>query len=277
MRIKKILNNNVVITEQANGSEVIARGKGLAFQKRRGDELVASKIEKIYVLDDQSGSPELLCKLQSILAQIDSVYLDITDQIVTLANDKGIQLEGLIYLNLPDHLSTAVKRMKEGVVLHNRLLSDFRRFYPKEFEVGKEALCIIEEKTGEILPLDEAGFIAAHLINASMGAVEPVADDVLTFLAEVQSLLEKEIPDLDTDSAYYDRFMTHLKYFAERMIQHEALEDDDDLVEMIANKYPEATELAIKIQDLLPGDEAIGTEEQMYLTIHLAKLMRRSS
>lgn len=37
MRIKKILNNNVITFESQNGDENIAMGKGIAFGKKKGD------------------------------------------------------------------------------------------------------------------------------------------------------------------------------------------------------------------------------------------------
>lgn len=46
MIIKKILNNNVVIAEGKSGKESVVMGRGLAFQKKLGDEVEVSKIEK---------------------------------------------------------------------------------------------------------------------------------------------------------------------------------------------------------------------------------------
>lgn len=37
MRIEKVLNNNVVISLDASGKDVIVMGSGIAFQKKRGD------------------------------------------------------------------------------------------------------------------------------------------------------------------------------------------------------------------------------------------------
>lgn len=278
MRIKKILNNNVVITEQSDGSEMIVRGKGLAFQKKRGDEIQPQDIEKTYVLNDQ---PELFQKLQSILANIDSVYLDITDQVVKWAEEADIQLSQMIYLNLPDHLSASVSRIKEGVVLRNSLLGDVRRFYPKEFQIAQQTLILVEEKVGEILPQDEAGFIAAHIINASLDVKRPVADAVIEILNAIKALLDEEgIISVDENSVYYDRFMTHLKYFAQRIVQHEASGDEeDDLFTMIVAKYPQAAAIADKITAMIENQYQykVTSEERMYLTIHLAKLLKNQS
>ena len=61
MEIKKILNNNVVISLKGN-SEVVVMGRGLAYGKKVGDLLLDETIEKIYELsgDGQSRVTDLL-------------------------------------------------------------------------------------------------------------------------------------------------------------------------------------------------------------------------
>ncbi|PEN06946.1 transcription antiterminator BglG, partial [Bacillus wiedmannii] len=51
MRIHKILNNNVVCTMKDNETEVVLMGRGLGFQKKVGDAIDESKIEKTFVLE----------------------------------------------------------------------------------------------------------------------------------------------------------------------------------------------------------------------------------
>ncbi len=75
-------------------------------------------------------------------------------------------LSDYIYLTLTDHLSFALTRHKEGMDLKNTLLWEIKRFYQKEFEIGLQALNIIEEETGFRLSEDEAGSIALHFVNA---------------------------------------------------------------------------------------------------------------
>ena len=48
MMIKKVLNNNVIITENKEGREVVAMGCGLAFKKKVGDEVAAEAVDKFY-------------------------------------------------------------------------------------------------------------------------------------------------------------------------------------------------------------------------------------
>ena len=49
MVIEKVLNNNVVVVRE-NDVEKIVMGRGLAFQKRAGDEFDEDLIDKTFIL-----------------------------------------------------------------------------------------------------------------------------------------------------------------------------------------------------------------------------------
>ncbi len=61
MRIEKVLNNNVVISLDASGKDVIVMGSGITFQKKRGDIIDQKKIERIFTQNDS----DLASKIQS--------------------------------------------------------------------------------------------------------------------------------------------------------------------------------------------------------------------
>ncbi|MCH3958139.1 MAG: hypothetical protein LKE51_00675 [Selenomonas sp.] len=46
MQIKKILNNNVIVTNDAEGREVVAMGRGIAFGKHNGDDVPENQLDK---------------------------------------------------------------------------------------------------------------------------------------------------------------------------------------------------------------------------------------
>ena len=50
MIIKRILNNNAVMSVDESGEDIIVKGKGIAFQKKSGDEINQNKIDKIFVI-----------------------------------------------------------------------------------------------------------------------------------------------------------------------------------------------------------------------------------
>ena len=71
MQIQKILNNNVVITTDQKNNEIVAMGRGLAFQKKIGDEITESAIDKTYHL----ANSDLFNKFQELLVDVPITYV----------------------------------------------------------------------------------------------------------------------------------------------------------------------------------------------------------
>jgi len=157
MQIQKILNNNVVITTDQKNNEIIVMGRGLAFQKKVGDEIDEVAVDKTYRLTNS----DLLHKFQELLEDMPITYVEIANDIideakVTLKNP----LNDSLYISITDHLYAAIQRVKEGVRVRNLLLWDVKRFFPDEFSVGLDAVRRIKDKFGIDLGEDEAGNIA---------------------------------------------------------------------------------------------------------------------
>ena len=132
----------------------------------------------------------------------------------------------MVYISLIDHVHTSIVRFLDGVTVKNVLLWDIRRFYKDEYQIGLWALNLVEEKCKVRLPEDEAGFIALHLANAQMD------DDTMHNMYEITRIMQEVVNivkyffkiEFDEDDVYYYRFVTHLKFFAKRLIEHTAYE-----------------------------------------------------
>lgn len=48
MRIKKVINNNILCVVDDNGNELIVTGKGIGYKRLAGEEVDPDQIEKIY-------------------------------------------------------------------------------------------------------------------------------------------------------------------------------------------------------------------------------------
>ena len=55
MIIKQIYNNNVILSENEAGDEIILVGRGIAFGMSRGSKVVEGRIEKKFELQDDVG------------------------------------------------------------------------------------------------------------------------------------------------------------------------------------------------------------------------------
>lgn len=274
MKIDKVLNNNVVIARDENGAETVLMGRGLAFGRRAGEEVPADKVEKRFTL--QSG--QLSSRFQQLLTSIPLSHFLMSERIINHAKiSLGKELSDSIYVTLPDHISAAVKRYQQGLVLPNPLLWDIRQFYKEEYAVGLEANRIVFEETGVQFTEDEAAFIALHFVNAQVGGeIRDVYDMTYLMQAAFRIVREQYRREPDCDSLEYFRFVTHLKFFARRIVSGQHYGDGDaDLLDVVWYKYPRAYDCARRICSYVEREKGFssGKNELLYLTIHIARVM----
>ncbi|HGM3506853.1 PRD domain-containing protein [Clostridioides sp. ZZV15-6383] len=277
MVIEKILNNNVIITTDENDKEIVVMGRGLAYKKRTGDHISKDKVDKVFKLSD----PNMSDKFKELIADIPMRYMELSDEIILQAKEKlGKRLNDSIYISLTDHIYTAIERVREGVNVKNALLWDIKRFYQSEFKIGLEALDYIEEKFEIRLPEDEAGFIALHIVNAQMDQNIKVIYEITQMIQEITNVVKYHYRIVfNEDSVYYYRFITHLKYFAERLISNKSYENnEDDLLEVIKVKYKNAYKCIEKLDEFIHKkyNYNLTDEEKLYLTIHVERVVSKS-
>ncbi|HHT06826.1 MAG TPA: PRD domain-containing protein [Hydrogenispora sp.] len=276
MVIEKILNNNAVISLGEEQAEIIVMGRGVAFGKRPGDLIDQSRIEKVFTLKNN----DLTNKLKQLIAEIPIEYITVSEEIINYAKlQLGKNLNDNIYISLTDHIHYAVERFKKGMTIKNGLLWEIKNLYKEEFQIGLEALKKIEQAFGVRLPEDEAAFIALHIVNAELnediGNIMAMTEIVQEVLKIVQYHYRV---DFDQESLNYYRFITHLKFFAQRLVNKEFYHDDeqDDLFQIVKTRYAEAYDCALKIKEFIykKYQYIITKEEMMYLTIHIERVVR---
>ena len=225
MKIEKVLNNNVVVALDENGAETVLMGRGLGFGRRAGDEAPPDKVEKRFTLH----SDQLSDRFQQLITSIPLPHFLMSERIINHAKIAlGKELSDSIYVTLPDHISAAVNRYKEGIVLPNPLLWDIRQLYKDEFRVGLKANEIVKEETGVEFTDDEAAFIALHFVNAQLGGEIRDIYDMTYLLKAVFGIVYDEYGFRpDDESLNYYRFVTHLKFYARRIVSGEGYGDED--------------------------------------------------
>lgn len=277
MTIEKVLNNNVVIVVK-DGKEMVVMGKGLAFKKSKGDSFDESKVDKVFTLK----SEENLNRLQELLIDIPMDYMILAEEIIKESMEAlGKKINESIYITLVDHIYTAVFRNRDGIIVQNALLWDIKRFYPKEFEIGKKAVNKINEQFDTNLDDNEAAFIAIHFVNAEIG--QDNVDDAYKateIMQEITTIVKYHFGmEFDEESVYYYRFITHLKYLSQRMIKGIAHDNnDDDLYEVISNKYKNSNKCVEKIASFLNTKYKynLSKEEKLYLTIYIERVIYKA-
>ncbi|CAM4072653.1 BglG family transcription antiterminator LicT [Saccharibacillus endophyticus] len=275
MQILRVLNNNVITSLDENETEIVVMGRGLAFQKKPGDEVDTDKIEKIFRPESNDSSR----KLKELLEQIPMEYVQLTEDIRKLAAlmlDK--EFGDTIYLSLTDHIHFAVERHQRGLDIKNGLLLEVKSLYKAEYQVGRSALKLIKDRLGVELPDDEAGFIALHLVNAQLGEEMPVLMDITKIIQDILDLVRKHFGlEYNEDSISYYRFVTHLKFFAQRLISGDHSGNNyDSLYEIVKENCPEAYPCTELIEAYIAEhyDYRLNKEEMLYLTIHIDRIAK---
>lgn len=275
MRIEKILNNNVVtVIDKSTGLEKVIMGRGIAFNKRVGQEIDESKIEKVFNIENQDNNK----KFQKLIDKIPIEYVRVSEKIISYAKEKlNAKFDDHIYIALTDHLAFAIKRANAGIKIENHLLWEIQRIHRKEYEVGLWALNLIEKELDVRFQEDEAGFIALHLINASIGETMPSTMSITSIVKKILDIVKYSLMiEFDENDLSYDRLITHLKYFAQRVISNKKLNGHgSEFLPMIKEKYQKAYNCALKIKAYIEKDYNynVSDEEIVYLSLHLQKVL----
>ncbi|MCI8892481.1 MAG: PRD domain-containing protein [Eubacterium sp.] len=273
MVARQILNNNLVLTKNSAGEEIIVKGKGIGFQKSKGDTIDESRIEKIFTFEKTRQGR----RFQSFLSSMQAEFIDLADKIVDYALMKyDMKLSDSIYIALSDHLEGVYSRYENGMQLPNGLLFDIQRMYRQEYDVGKYALELLKQEKGMQLRNDEAGYIAMHLINAQTDHGMEDIYMITKVVGEVLDLVQMYFGMVFNDEDYnFQRLQTHLKFFAQRLLMgNQYYEQDDGLFEVIRERYPDVYACVLKIVAHIENQYCynMSKEEMLYLMIHIERV-----
>lgn len=276
MVARQILNNNLVLTKNDAGDEIIVKGKGIGFQKSKGDIIDESKIEKIFTFDKSTHGK----RFQSFLSAIPAEYISLTDKIVDYALVQyDMKLSDSLYIALSDHLEGVCSRYEHGIQMPNGLLFDIQRMYQKEYDIGRYALRLLKKEKQIDLKNDEAGYIAMHFINAQTENNIGDIYSITKIVGEVLDLVQSHFRIIFDEKDYnYQRFQTHLKFFAQRLLMGNMYyEQEDGLYEMIKERYHDVYQCVLKIAWHIEENYhyEMGKEEMLYLMIHIERVKSR--
>ena len=278
MKIEKILNNNAFISIDKSGEEIVVMGRGIAFGKKQGNEVELSGGYKIFSNSDK----ELNQRLKNIVSDIPEEYMKITEQVVCmLEKEYDKKVNDIIYVSLTEHIHGAVERFKKGIQIKNPLLIDIKRLFRDEYEVSKQALEAIKEEFGIEFEEDEAGYIAQHIVNAQLDDDMSHIVNVTRIMQDILNIIKYSYKiDFNEESVYYYRFVTHLKFFAQRILNRLTYEDDnEDVFEVFKDKYNESYKCVLKIKEQIKQiyDYELSKDEQLYLMIHIERITTKAT
>lgn len=280
MFIKSIINNNVVTSIDKQGDELVIFGRGVGFKGEIGQLIDEGKVQKRFYLEDKG----MFAKFKHIVSEVTSDELMLTSRIISYAQKELKKpLNDSIYVSLADHIHFVVYRYNKNQSLSNAFLWDLQQFYPNEFRVAQRAVDMINEGLNIHLDENEAGFLTFHFVDATLNMnsdydVTALTDLMHAIIDIVSFNLNIQIDSEDMNSF---RFITHVKFFAQRVLQNIKAKDagDDELYAIIKVKYADASDTIQKISEFLIKEYHydMSVSDKLYFLVHVHRLITHVS
>lgn len=281
VKFQKKINNSVAWVTDENENRVIAMGKGISFGKQVGQEITDEEIERVFhPSENEKKEQNVLYKaIENITSDILLLTEEISDQ---AAAALGIpKFDDSHYLALADHLNYALKRSSSDTFDYpENLRWEVKNLYPKEHEVAIDILYYIEKKTGIRLPKSEQTFLTYHFVNAQYDSNVNLQSmqlaELINRAIEIVQYHYQMI--LDQNSVNYIRFVTHLRYFILRQVNHENSDKiADQLIDVVKKNYRKAYQAAEKVGKMIESSQSceVNADEVFYLTLHIERVTER--
>lgn len=268
-----MLNNNVVLARDEIGREAILTGRGLGFQRKRGQDVDASLISRRYIPADNAQS------VAEVIAGIPLERLALIERVFRkAARGLNTDVPSSTLIAVVDHINQAMARVYQGLTMDYPLRAEVAHLHPEELRLAEAMVEEINAAQEVQLPGGEAVALALHLFTAAIGAPSAqAASEQSRLIGQVMRLLEKSFGEaFDADSVNAARFAVHLRYFLVRARTAVQIEDGTSslVAEALRVSDPDAYRVARRIRDLLEIrlNTAVTDDETAYLALHVARL-----
>ncbi|MCI5773015.1 MAG: PRD domain-containing protein [Erysipelotrichaceae bacterium] len=274
MKVKKILNNNVVIATDDRLKEYVVVSLGIAYNTKIGQDIPEDKIERIFTSDQEKN------QLTNLVEAIPQQYFNLAGEIIEYVEQMlGKKLGNAIYITLTDHINFIKERVEKGILPENSLKWEIRQYYPKEFHISSKVVELLEDEFECELNDDEIASIAMHIINAEIdnGSMKKSSKEI-QLIDEVMKILRYQAQIVDNlNDLNYQRLITHVRFFCQRVLANNQLKEDNPLFQMVKQAYKESYEIAKKIKAYIENelDCEVSDDELTYLIIHIERTLKR--
>lgn len=275
LQIKKTLNNNVLIGEHDEYGEVVLIGKGISFNRKQGEIVDPSLAEKFFVLKDNKEKENYLKLLPFLDTDLQEVIISCIELIKTRSN---AVLNEHIHVALTDHLMFAITRLSKGMEMKNPFLIETKALYPFEYEIAREVVRLIKEKTDIELPEGEVGFVALHIHSAVMNKSLSEVNQHSQLVTKLVDMIEERLEIiLDKESIDYMRLVRHIRFTIERVRTGEKVEEPKKITLLLKEEYPVCYNLSWKLIKVMQQElkKPVYNAEAVYLTMHLQRLQNK--
>lgn len=274
MIIKQIFNNNVILSENEKKEEIILIGRGIAFGLSRGSKVIEGRIEKKFELHDDVGQ-----KFKSLVQDVPYKYILISEEIIDyIKSESTKRINDSIYVTLTDHIANMVERIKMGIVFDPTLLMNVKSLYKEEYRLGLKVTKMLREKLNLAIDDTEASFVALHIINAQLDSNMQQMYEITAVIEDIMGIVKEEFEIETEDNRLCDRFITHCRFFAQRVLNKEYLSDRDtdnqSTYQVFEKTHPKQNACILRITERIKDKYGyeVSIDEKLYIMIHLIRL-----
>ncbi|MCS0791257.1 PRD domain-containing protein [Cytobacillus firmus] len=274
-KVKKVLNNNVLIGSHESFGEVVLIGKGIGFSRKPGQPIDSNLVEKLFVLKNEKEQENYI----KLMPFVDNELLEaIISSIQLIKQRANSMLNEHIHVALTDHLMFAITRLKKGMEMKNPFLIETKTLYPFEYEIAHEVVNLIGQRTGIYLPEGEIGFIALHVHSAVMNRDLSEVNQHSQLVTHLVNMIEEQLDiKIDKDSIDYMRLVRHIRFTIERVNKGEVVEESEKITSLLKEEYPVCYNLSWKLIKVMQQTlkKPVFNAEAVYLTMHLQRLQKK--
>lgn len=275
MKLLRKINNNAAVAQDKRGREMVVLGRGVGFHPMPYELTDLSVVYRTFY-DVEPQYYEMLSSLpeEALMAAAD------------IAEQAEIALQAELNPNLPftlaDHIAFAQEREKQGIRLATPLHYDVQHLYPREYELGLQAMETVCLRTGTALPRAEAVNIALHIVNAELeGSDLSSTLAAVEVLDEVTVLVERELGiALDRESYNYARFAMHIQFLVRRLSSGKVMEQGSGkMLSELSAEYPATYRCAQAVAKEIEQRHGwhCSSDEVLYLMLHIYRVQNRQN
>lgn len=270
------MNQNALISVDEEKDEFLLIGKGVGFNKKKGDFINLTDSVKTYPMSFSEQEQ----KIVELLDEIPSDLILMVEETIRGA-EKILQKEVnyTLIFTLSSHIYHALKREESIDTIVLPFNYGINYIYPKEYEAAKYSVEYLRKKYALDLTEPEFVFFTFHFVNALQDtSMENNAIDIANILNDIIEILETESPVyIDKDSIHFSRFLIHIRYFLIRQNEGESGKNEEfkEISKYLSNKFEDSQKIVRKIESLLENKYGYNYsyEENLYLLIHTQRLI----
>ena len=271
--VHKVLNNNVVIAIDDSGRERVLMGRGLGFGLKAADVIDPAKVEKTFILDPGAdGERERRLLTDVPYAVIEAVTHAVDEAERTLGRHLGRHFT----IAVIDHVNYVLERLEKGLRIPTTSMPELRVLHPQEFAAAERMATSLSTSLTRPLPPEEAVFLTMHLLNATRDEPNGTAALLFRRVQHVVEVVEQSFGvKIDTASPDYARFILHIQFLLQRLVNRTMLASGDtSFFEFAKHSYPASYEIARQVKSYVHGatGSELTDEELLYVIVHVERL-----